>query len=179
MKHKNLWSQDLFIKAMRFAGQAHGNQKIPGTELPYVVHLTNVCMEVMTAICTGNAENPNLPVQCALLHDVIEDAGISFDELKNIFGEDVADGVLALTKNNKLDKDLRMADSIERIKLQPKEIWMVKLADRITNLQPPPSHWNIEKILNYRNEAVYILEHLGSASKILEERLRKKIETYV
>jgi len=178
MKQNKMWSQDLYLKAIRFAGNAHRDQKIPGTELPYVIHLSNVCMEVMTAICAGGAVNPDLAVQCALLHDSMEDAGITFDGISSSFGESVALGVLALTKNRTLAKELRMADSIERIKLQPREIWMVKLADRITNLQPPPPHWTKEKILSYRLEAEYLLQSLGKADIMLGDRLRKKIENY-
>jgi len=178
MNQNRLWSQDLYLKAIRYAGEAHGEQKIPGSDLPYVVHLSNVCMEVIAAICKGECGNPDLAVQCALLHDSIEDAGIQYSGIEKNFGRDVADGVLALTKNSSIGKELRMADSIERIKLQPPEIWIVKLADRITNLQPPPSHWGPEKIDNYRREAEYILEQLGSASILLGARLRKKIDGY-
>jgi len=176
---KQTWTQDIYQKAIRFAAAVHGEQKLPGTELPYVVHLSNVCMEVLAAISSGETENPDLAVQCALLHDTIEDAGITFDELKKTFGADVAEGVLALTKNNELEKKVRMTDSVKRIKLQPREVWMVKLADRITNLQPPPSYWTEEKINSYREEAEYILEQLGSASPLLGERLLKKIKVYV
>lgn len=42
-------------------------------------------------------------------------------------------------------KKLQMQDSLRRIKSQPREVWMVKMADRITNLQPPPGHWSEEK----------------------------------
>jgi (p)ppGpp synthase/HD superfamily hydrolase len=178
MAHDNLWSQDIYLKAIRFAGAAHGDQKIPGSDLPYAIHLTNVCMEIMAAICAGEVENPDLAVQCALLHDSIEDTGLSFEEIKMNFGQDVADGILALTKNGSIEKNLRMSDSIERIKRQPREVWMVKIADRITNLQPPPSHWSKEKISGYRREAEMILEQLGSASTFLGERLRRKIENY-
>ena len=178
MKQIKTWSQDLFLKTMRFAWEAHTGQKIPGSELPYVVHVSSVCMEIMAAVCAGETDNPDLAIQCALLHDVIEDTGKTYDEIKQIFGTGVADGVLALTKNQNIKKESRMADSIERIKLQPREIWMVKLADRITNLQPPPPHWAKEKIENYRLEADYILKHLGSASPLLKERLTKKIENY-
>jgi len=178
MKYNKTWSQDLYLKAIRFAGEAHGEQKIPGTDLPYVIHITSVCMEIMAAVCIGETDNPDLAVQCALLHDTIEDAGKTFDEIKMIFGIDVAHGVLALTKNKNIEKKYRMADSIERIKLQPREIWMVKLADRITNLQPPPPHWNSEKIKDYRKEAEYIFEHLREASPFLKDRLAEKIKTY-
>lgn len=178
MVQNKIWSQDIYLKAIRFAGEAHGNQKIPGSDLPYIIHPASVCMEIMTAVCADDIDKPDLAVQCALLHDVIEDAQKTYSELEYNFGKDVAEGVLALTKNRELDRNLRMADSIERIKLQPREIWMVKLADRITNLQPPPPHWTNGKIISYRMEAGYILEHLGSASLLLSERLRKKIEAY-
>jgi len=71
-----------------------------------------------------------------------------------------------------------MKDSIERIRKQPKEVWMVKLSDRITNLQPPPKHWDKERIKQYRNEAILILEKLGEANQYLAERLKKKITEY-
>ena len=65
----------------------------------------------------------DLAVQCALLHDVIEDAGISCEKLAAEFGPAVSDGVLALSKNNILkSKQEKMADSLARIKAQPKEI---------------------------------------------------------
>ena len=65
------------------------------------------------------------------------------------FGKDVADGVLALTKNENLPKEDRMRDSLERLLKQPKQVQIVKLADRITNLQAPPHYWTKEKIVNY------------------------------
>ncbi len=178
MKQNKIWSQDLYQKAIRFAGAVHGDQKIPGTDLTYIIHLSNVCMEVIAAICSGEINNPDLAVQCALLHDAIEDAGVTAGEIEKIFGKDISDGVQSLTKNSSIEKPLRMADSIERIKLQPREIWMVKLADRITNLQSPPEHWTAEKISDYRSEAEYILEQLGSASNLLRERLMEKIKNY-
>lgn len=55
---------------------------------------------------------------------------------------------------------------------------MVKLADRITNLQPPPHYWSREKIQNYKKEAELILEHLGTSNKYLADRLKEKIDGY-
>jgi (p)ppGpp synthase/HD superfamily hydrolase len=136
-------------------------------------------MEVMATICIDeNINNPDLALQCALLHDTIEDTKVQFSDIEKSFGRDVAQGVLALTKNTELDKELRMRDSIERIKLQPKEIWIVKLADRITNMASAPSHWSRDKIIDYKSEADYILKSLGSASPFLEDRLKTKIENY-
>jgi len=48
----------------------------------------------------------------------------------------------------------------------------------VKNLQTPPAHWNGNKIRHYRIEAENILEHLGTASHILAERLRFKLAGY-
>jgi (p)ppGpp synthase/HD superfamily hydrolase len=55
---------------------------------------------------------------------------------------------------------------------------MVKLSDRITNLQPPPRHWSKEKTRTYRSEAILILDKLGDANRYLAERLKTKIAEY-
>jgi len=71
-----------------------------------------------------------------------------------------------------------MQDSLVRILLQTKEVWMVKLADRITNLQPPPPHWDLPKKIKHSDEAIDILQQLGPANKQLAKRLALKIEQY-
>jgi len=174
------WSQDGYIKALRYAAEAHNGQCFPGTNLPYLLHISLVSMEVMTAISISqNKLDGNLSVQCALLHDVIEDAGKSYDEIKIVFGKGVADGVGALTKQKSFEtKKERMADSLRRIKQQPEEVWMVKMADRISNLLPPPPDWKEEKINNYKAEAIEIYNSLKEGSDYLAKRLRQKIELY-
>lgn len=174
----SLWNQDVYIKALLFAGNAHGGQKIPGTDLSYLAHLSMVTMEVTAALAAEESLNGNLAVQCALLHDVIEDAEVTWERVNELFGVKVADGVSALSKNASLPKEEWMADSLERIRRQPKEVWMVKLADRITNLQPPPAHWTTEKMAIYRQEAVQIHAALEAGSPFLAARLQDKIELY-
>ncbi len=175
---QNTWSQDLYIKAYRFAAHAHQGQTITGTELPYVMHLSLVSMEIIAALYVEKGHDENLAVQCALLHDVIEDTEIAYRQVEKEFGRAVADGVLALSKDETIEKDLQMADSLRRIKQQPGEVWMVKLADRITNLQPPPAHWKQSKIVRYREEAIEIHNALGEASPLLSARLWEKISEY-
>ena len=71
-----------------------------------------------------------------------------------------------------------LEDSLRRIRLQLKEIWAVKLSDRITNLQPPPTHWDIQKRIRYQNEARIILIELKEGNEYLAARLESKIEEY-
>jgi (p)ppGpp synthase/HD superfamily hydrolase len=173
------WSQEKYVAALKYAAAAHLGQKVPGSELPYVVHVAMVAMEVISAFQAENGIDGDLAVQCALLHDVIEDAGKSYEDLEKDFGKNVADGVLSLTKSNLIEsKPDKMADSLARIKAQPREIGMVKLADRIVNLQPPPAHWSAEKRSKYREEAIQIDEALKSSSSFLADRLLEKISEY-
>ena len=170
--------QTLYQDAIKFTAGRHSNQKVPGTDLPYVVHLSNVAMEIFVAAIHTGSFNLSLAVQVALLHDTLEDTETTFDELSDRFGQDVADSVLALTKNHELPKEKQMEESLERIRKQPKEIWAVKMADRITNLQPPPKHWNKEKRKNYQGEARIIHENLKDGNRYLADRLMMKINDY-
>jgi (p)ppGpp synthase/HD superfamily hydrolase len=174
------WLQESYLKAWNFASYYHRNQKVPGTDLPYINHIGSVTMEIMFAIIQSNPVNdPDLAIQSALLHDVIEDTEIGYEKIKDEFGLAVANGVKALSKDKDLKtKSEQMRDSLERIKKQPPEIWMVKLADRITNLQPPPYYWTKKKIKQYRNEAIEIHEALKDANDVLSSRLLSKIEQY-
>lgn len=176
---KSNWDRELYIKACRFAAQAHLGQLIPNSELPYLLHLNLVSMEVLTALSAEAGHDGDLAVQCALLHDTIEDTDTTYEQIATIFGTNVADGVAALSKNPTLDKSQQLADSLCRIERQPKEIWMVKLADRITNLQPPPAHWDRAKIYRYRDEAIEIHDRLQAASPFLARRLAEKIQNYL
>lgn len=172
------WSQDRYIEAYLFAARAHHGQTTPGSQLPYMAHVTLVTMEVLAALRAESGHDENLVVQCALLHDVLEDTATTPAQLQAIFGARVTSGVQALSKDATLPRPVQMADSLRRIRLQPYEVWLVKLADRITNLLPPPAHWDNEHIARYRAEACDILAALGDASPFLAARLRLKIDGY-
>ena len=172
------WSQELYIRAYRFAAQAHRWQRVPGTSLPYIMHLSFAAMEVMAAACAEDIGDADLAVQCALLHDVLEDTLVGYEKVRVEFGETVAQGVLALTVNKGLPRTEQMPECLGRIRQQRREVWMVKLADRITNLQPPPRHWSRNRIREYHAEARVIHEALGSASPFLAERLQLKLSEY-
>lgn len=163
--------------ALRFAARAHADQRTPHG-LPYVVHITCVAHEVITAIRAEPAHDESLAVTCALLHDVVEDTPVTVAEVSRQFGDAVAQGVSALSKDPALPRDVRMPDSVRRILDQPPEIAMVKLGDRITNLGPPPVRWSRERMQEYRQEAEMLLDKLGFASPSLAARLQARIEAY-
>lgn len=172
--------QTAYQKTIIFATIKHleNNQTITDSNLPYVIHLSNVAMEIL--IASNNTENfdLNFATKVALLHDTLEDTKTTFKELELEFGLEVAEGVAALTKNNDLPKEEKMLDSLNRISKLRKEVWAVKLADRITNLQQPPKTWDNLKRRNYKKEAAIILDKLKGGNLYLENRLRTKIEEY-
>lgn len=172
--------QSIYQKTIKFAAGKHGemNQTIPGTNLPYVVHLSNVAMEILLAAQETKDFDLRYAIQIALLHDTLEDTTTTFEELQETFSSEVAQAVLALTKNEDMPKDEQMADSLTRIKKLPKEVWAVKLADRITNLQAPPAHWSSEKIQAYQTQARQIAQDLQGGNSYLENRLTLKINEY-
>ena len=175
------WDPEKYTAAWNYAAHAHNNGKtVPGTDIPYINHIGNVAMEVMTAIVrSASFKKPDLAIQCALLHDVIEDTNETYESVYDNFGAEVADGVQALSKNKQLKtKEERMADSLERIKSQPHEVWIVKMADRITNFQRPPLYWVKVKINKYKNEALLIDNELKDADEYLSNRLKEKIDFY-
>ncbi|MDH6252812.1 (p)ppGpp synthase/HD superfamily hydrolase [Chryseobacterium sp. H1D6B] len=172
--------QTIYQETIQFAAQKHSdkNQTIPGTSLPYVVHISNVAMEILIASERSENFDTGFAVQTALLHDTLEDTDTTYEELENTFSRETAEAVLALTKNAALDKNAKMTDSLHRIKKLPKEVWAVKLADRVTNLQTPPLHWSEEKIIQYKSEALQILEELKGGNEYLEKRMKEKIDEY-
>lgn len=178
----SLFSQDIYNETLKIAAHLHGDQLTPGGH-PYVVHLASVAMEVMAAIAPEGLTlaEADLAIQCALLHDTLEDTDAAEDQLRDQFhlSEDVIAGVKALTKDETLpEKRAMMTDSLERLLRQPRTVQMVKLADRITNMFAPPAHWTVEKAAAYRDEAEQIRAALAPASAFLAERLKGKIDAY-
>lgn len=171
------FSQDVYSAALTFAATAHGAQKTP-FGLPYVVHVSLVAMEVAAALRAEPGHDEDLAIACALLHDVVEDTAVRLDDIRSQFGQHVAAGVDALTKNPTLHETRAIRDSLDRILTQPPEVAMVKLADRITNLAPPPPYWSAAKTANYHEQAQLIVDTLGHVSSGLAKRFRERLGRY-
>ena len=175
MKDNNI--QTIYQKTIDFAAEKHGQQKMPNG-LPYIFHLSNVAMEVFMAHKQKPVFDLKLAIYLALLHDILEDTALSFKALKADFGNVVAIGVLALTKDSTLDKKDQMDDSLSRILDLGREVTIVKLCDRITNLQRPPKKWDNAKIKKYHLQAIKIAERLQGKNEYLDKRIQEKILNY-
>ena len=171
----NMFSK--FHQAFSFANTKHQGQKIPGSELPYISHISGVCFELLLLPDLKRYDIEFL-LCVASLHDTLEDTHTTEEELYELFGSRVLSAVKSLSKDYSLPKESQIADSLERILKEPIEVHLVKLADRISNLDKPPSTWTKEKILKYHESSKLIYEKLKDTDDYLSSRLLIKIENY-
>lgn len=121
------------IKAYNFAKEAHKNQKrISG--LPYIMHPLQV------AITVASMKMDTESIIAALLHDVVEDTEYTLEDVKTLFGENVAELVDGLTKLDKINFSSKEEHDMENIRkmflAMAKDIRVIaiKFADRLHNM---------------------------------------------
>ena len=167
-------------EVLMFASIAHEGQKMFEPKVAYVTHIVGVASNVLEAYENGEDDfDLDYALKVALLHDTVEDTNVTYEMIENKFGKSIADGVSALTKNDSLDKSIKMMDSIERIKANRKEVAIVKLADRVYNLRCVPKGWSKEKQIAYVEEGKVIYDELGFANKYLSNKLLERINNYL
>lgn len=126
--------REVIQRAYRFAQTAHEGQKRESGE-PYFIH---PC-EVASILLDLGMDTDTLAA--AFLHDVIEDTGVTFERLREEFGENIAllvDGITKLTRLQFNSQEEQQAESLRKMLLaMAKDIRVViiKLADRLHNMR--------------------------------------------
>ena len=120
--------------AFEVAARAHESQKRrDGT--PYVTH---VAAAAQTVAGMGLDEDS---IVAALLHDTIEDTGVTYEEIAKQFGRSVADIVEGVTKLSRVNYTSREEEQMENLRkmllAMSKDIRviLIKLADRLHNMR--------------------------------------------
>lgn len=116
-------------KAAAFAEQAHRGAVRKGTVIPYITHPLEAAVIVASV-----TEDPEL-IAAALLHDVIEDAGVSRRQLEEEFGKRVADLVAAETEDKTKSWKERKGATLEHLKTASREEKLVVLGDKLSNIR--------------------------------------------
>lgn len=122
-------ASSLWQSAAAFAARAHVGQLRKDGKTPYVSHPCRVALTVACVFgCTDEAT-----LAAALLHDVIEDCGADYDEVAEAYGTDVADIVVALTKDMRLPESEREPAYDAQLAAGPWQARLIKLADVYDN----------------------------------------------
>jgi (p)ppGpp synthase/HD superfamily hydrolase len=122
----------LLKTALDWAAVWHAEQyrKYPSTRVPYMSHVAGVAAILSRH---GFAEEV---VAAGALHDVMEDCGVSHEELASKFGERVADLVRHVSEEDKsLSWEERKRRYLEHFTQKPWEAQAITLADKIDNFQ--------------------------------------------
>jgi guanosine-3',5'-bis(diphosphate) 3'-pyrophosphohydrolase len=125
MKMKKLW-----MEAVAFAAKAHDGQMRKDGKTPYVSHCFRVCMVLRDVFEVSDEEM----LAAAVLHDTIEDRGVDFDDINKEFGLKVADLVSKLSKDTRLQNEIREEAYFKQLKEASDEVKLTKLADVYDNL---------------------------------------------
>ena len=153
----------------RFARRRHNDtgaiRKV--SKEPYWAHPEGVAKIVMEH---GGSD---IEIKAAMAHDTMEDAGVSYDDLVEKFGEKVASIVKEVTNDNdeiaKIGKERYISEELCR--LSP-EALTVKLADMLYNMKDSPTEKNYERM---RKNVAFLMmnrhldgKHLELAQEIME-----------
>lgn len=128
--------RDLVSEAIVFSTMAHDGMRRRKGELPYILHPMEVGAIVGTM--TSNQE----VIAAGLLHDVVEDAGISIEEIGEKFGARVMELVASETENKREEFppedtwQIRKEESLEKLRdTNDIEILMLWIGDKLSNIR--------------------------------------------
>jgi len=125
---------DLIEKAFRFAIKAHDGQRRESGE-EFFLHPYQV------AVALAGLGMDSKAVAAGLLHDSVEDAGVTLDQLKSLFGAEVAELVDGVTKLSRIEFRFQEDAQVENLRkmflamARDLRVPVIKLADRLHNMR--------------------------------------------
>jgi GTP diphosphokinase / guanosine-3',5'-bis(diphosphate) 3'-diphosphatase len=120
----NWWLSKMKLTlAQYYAIKYHQGQYRKDDFTPYIVH-----PEAVVGYLEKFGFEDELTLSVAWLHDTVEDTTLSQEEVRQVFGDDIAEGVYLLTRN--VDRE----EYKQRLGLAPDNIKLVKLCDTLHNI---------------------------------------------
>lgn len=116
-------------KAAEFAARVHEGALRKGSKIPYISHPMEVAMIV--ALMTDSEDL----IAAAYLHDVIEDAGVRYEELEQEFGTHIAQLVKRETEDKSKGWKERKQATIDRLIHADREDKILAFGDKLSNLR--------------------------------------------
>ena len=151
---------DIIRKAYQFAKTAHAGVRRRSGE-PYIIHPIAVAHIVCKDIGLGSTS-----ICAALLHDVVEDTDYTVDDIKDLFGEKIAQIVKGLTKISGGvfgDQASAQAENFRKLIITMSEdirVVLIKIADRLHNMRTLDSQ-SVAKQYKIAGETEYIYAPLA------------------
>ena len=130
---------ELVSEAVAFAVKAHDGMRRKKSESPYILH------PMEAAVIVGTMTDDQNLIAAAALHDVVEDAGVTIEEVEERFGKRVRELVESETENKRED-------------LPPAETWRIRKEETLAVLKNTDDMgilmlWIGDKLANMR--AIY------------------------
>ena len=125
----------LLDKALIFAVKAHRNQERRGKGFPYIIHP----MEAVEIVATITPDQEILAA--AALHDVVEDCGVTVEEVKKEFGDRIASLVASESEapivglSESESWKMRKQVAIDRLAASSHDAKIVALGDKLSNMR--------------------------------------------
>lgn len=162
---------DQVIRATNFAAIWHKNQRRKNTNAtPYINHP----IEVMFILSDVGITDHNV-LSAAILHDTIEDCGVTYNDICNHFGKTTADLVMECTDDKSLPKVERKRLQIEHAKTISIGAKLIKAADKLSNCldinNDPPVSWSGDQITGYLTWSYAVWLELKGHNSLLDAKL--------
>ena len=116
-------------EAVAFAVEAHKGGVRKGTEIPYIVH------PLETAAIVGTMTEDEELIAAALLHDTLEDTEATEEEIRERFGNRVAELVKKETDDKRESWVVRRKKKLSQTEQAERELKILLLGDKLSNIR--------------------------------------------
>ena len=136
---------ELVSEAIAFAVKAHDGMRRKKSEAPYILH------PMEAAVIVGTMSDDQNLIAAAALHDVVEDAGVTIEEVEERFGKRVRELVASETEDKRADLPptdtwrIRKEESLTVLKnTEDVGVLMVWMGDKLANMRAIYHTWKVE-----------------------------------
>ena len=138
---------ELVSEAVAFAVKAHDGMRRKKSDSPYILH------PMEAAVIVGTMTNDQNLIAAAALHDVVEDAGVTIEEVEEKFGKRVRELVESETEDKRADLPpeetwrIRKEESLRVLKeAEDLDVLMVWLGDKLANMRSLYRDFKVEGV---------------------------------
>jgi guanosine-3',5'-bis(diphosphate) 3'-pyrophosphohydrolase len=171
--------KDQILAAALFAAEKHqGQVRKDRYQTPYIIHPLGVANQLIEHARVRDVAI----IQSALLHDTVEDTNTSLEELKEQFGERVAQYVSEVTDDKSIPRSEQKQLQIVHASEKSEGAALIKLSDKLYNVRdvatnPPPS-WDQERRDEYVRWSAEVVNSLSHQDPKLKSQFEKVVSTY-